>query len=71
MQARKRLVGVIGSSVGTPEQLAQAHAVGRLIAERGADIPDLPAAVAAGLSREEQTRQLEQFLISRLCERIE
>jgi uncharacterized protein (TIGR00725 family) len=36
MQARKRLVGVIGSSVGTPEQLAQARTVGRLIAERGA-----------------------------------
>ena len=30
--------------------------------ERGADIPDLPASVAAGLSREEQTRRLERFL---------
>jgi uncharacterized protein (TIGR00725 family) len=36
MHTRKRLIGVIGSSVGTPEQLAQARAVGRLIAERGA-----------------------------------
>ena len=36
MRSRKRLVGVIGSSVGTPEQLYKAHAVGRLIAERGA-----------------------------------
>mgnify|MGYP001044488210 CR=1 FL=1 len=36
MRPRRRLVGVIGSSVGTPEQLYKAHAVGRLIAERGA-----------------------------------
>lgn len=36
MQARKRLIGVIGSSVGTPEQLTHARTVGRLIAERGA-----------------------------------
>ncbi|BCW95347.1 MAG: TIGR00725 family protein [Fimbriimonadales bacterium] len=36
MRPRKRLIGVIGSSVGTPEQLAQARVVGRLIAERGA-----------------------------------
>jgi predicted Rossmann-fold nucleotide-binding protein len=36
MQTRKRLIGVIGSSVGTPEQLEQARVVGRLIAQRGA-----------------------------------
>ena len=36
MHTRRRLVGVIGSSVGAPEQLAQARTVGRLIAERGA-----------------------------------
>lgn len=33
---RKRLIGVVGSSRGTPYQLEQARLVGRLIAERGA-----------------------------------
>lgn len=33
---RRRLIGVIGSSLGTPEQLRMAESVGRLIAERGA-----------------------------------
>ncbi|GIV07207.1 MAG: TIGR00725 family protein [Fimbriimonadales bacterium] len=33
---RRRLIGVIGSSVGTPAQLHLAESVGRLIAQRGA-----------------------------------
>ncbi|MCS7209554.1 MAG: TIGR00725 family protein [Fimbriimonadales bacterium] len=36
MRSRKRLVGVVGSSLGTPEQLALARQVGSLIAQRGA-----------------------------------
>lgn len=36
MRARKPLIGVIGSSIGTPAQLELARAVGRLIAERDA-----------------------------------
>ncbi len=36
MRLRRRLIGVIGSSVGTPEQIYLARAVGRLIAQRDA-----------------------------------
>lgn len=36
MRPRRRLIGVIGGSIGTPEQLDLARAVGKLIAQRGA-----------------------------------
>ncbi|MFN7016830.1 MAG: TIGR00725 family protein [Fimbriimonadales bacterium] len=36
MRAHRRLIGVIGSALGTHEQLELARAVGRLIAERDA-----------------------------------
>ena len=36
MRMRRRLIGVIGSALGTPEQLELARTVGRLIAERDA-----------------------------------
>ena len=64
---RERQAGIVSSD---PAEIAEQLARWLEAKERGVDIPDLPASVAAGLSREEQTRRLEQFLISRLCERI-
>ncbi|MGQ9550588.1 MAG: glycosyltransferase [Roseiflexus sp.] len=56
---RERQAGVVSSD---PAAIAGHLARWLDAKERGADIPDLPASVAAGLSREEQTRHLEEFL---------
>ncbi|MGQ9829601.1 MAG: glycosyltransferase [Roseiflexus sp.] len=57
---RERQAGVVSSD---PAAIAGHLARWLDAKERGADIPDLPASVAAGLSREEQTRRLERFLL--------
>ncbi|ABQ92764.1 glycosyltransferase [Roseiflexus sp. RS-1] len=56
---RERQAGIVLSD---PAEIANHLARWLEAKERGADIPDLPASVAAGLSREEQTRRLERFL---------
>jgi hypothetical protein len=57
---RERQAGIVSSD---PAEIAGQLSRWLEAKERGADIPDLPASVAAGLSREEQTRRLEWFLI--------
>jgi len=56
---RERQAGIVSSD---PAEIAGQLSRWLEAKERGADIPDLPASVAAGLSREEQTRRLERFL---------
>ena len=56
---RERQEGIVSSD---PAEIANHLARWPEAKERGTDIPDLPASVAAGLSREEQTRRLERFL---------
>ena len=56
---RERQGGIVLSD---PAEIANHLARWLEAKECGADIPDLPASVAAGLSREEQTRRLERFL---------
>jgi hypothetical protein len=56
---RERQAGIVSSD---PAEMAGQLSRWLEAQESVADIPDLPASVAAGLSREEQTRRLEQFL---------
>ena len=57
---RERQAGLVSSD---PAEIAAQLARWLDVKERGAAIPDLPASAAAGLSREEQARRLEQFLL--------
>ncbi len=57
---RERQAGIVSSD---PAEIADHLACWLDMKERGADIPDLPESVAAGLSRQEQTRRLERFLL--------
>jgi hypothetical protein len=56
---RERQAGIVSSD---PAEIAGQLSRWLDVKASGADIPDLPASVAAGLSREEQTRRLERFL---------
>lgn len=56
---RERQAGIVSSD---PAEIAAQLTRWLDMKASGADIPDLPVSVAAGLSREEQTRRLEQFL---------
>ena len=56
---RERQAGIVSSD---PAEMAGQLSRWLEAQESVADIPDLPASVAAGLSREEQTRRLERFL---------